>query len=571
MESITTRDNIEQLAEKIFMYRINREPLIGIDNFVRLRKWAISRGLHDSQIFEGVPKEVREACIKKDVPLRKRVMQVVTSPVRTLTEIVEDQNEYTTNEVSVRIFDNIQQHFKTGPEIFFEAGKEVAEKNKLFRFVIPFTGTSVDELAHMLASFNARYNKTKSIEITKLLSDENTERMRADITHLPGLMKRSSIANWNFGWYDAILKRTRDKNLKVTYPLNDESGNWPVEAEFTPRHKMLRDYLLSPMTRILSAVIKKQLELRKEAIEADSRRIIQLAKTELREAKTLLMSLESRHPNSAYHSLHQIPLVALTAKQLGFSLSDIEIMVKGTMLHDIGKNPVPDSILNKPGRFDDDELIIMQTHAALGQYYLLKTDHDLRIARIAGLHHASPNGLGYPEIGPNGIDLAEAVVQFWDSFVGLTERRIYRTPHAFSLEKAVEILNADIYKGRVHPVIGRMILDQTLPMLIAKGYSPHSFDLSLSEPNGNNYERLLKDIQNYIFGQSNEFELRNRPFFEAYSPRSETAKEAIEEIGIHLRNMYDNLKKYEFKQMFKRIVPAELRVRYLPNDGVPSV
>ncbi len=562
MEDMTTKKNIESLVENIFLQRVNHLPLIGLNNFILLRRWARKHGIDDTQMFKGVPNEVAVYCQQKDLTLSKKVLNATISPVKTLVDLLEHHDKYTSNEISARIFDNIQsQYANAGPEIFIQIGQEVVKMNKSFKMLTLFTGNSVSELAYALAALNSRFNRTKSFQITKSKTDWGTEMIRIQVTHKPGLWTPASIANWNFGLQTAGLGYTRDKVIRVNYPINDNSGNWTIEAEYVPSPKGVAAYLFSPMTNALSEVFMKNLELYKRAIESETNPMLLLAEAQLREASTILGDLKSRHPNSAYHSLHQIPLVALTAKQLGFSMDDIEIGVKGTMLHDIGKIGVPDTILHKPGRFEDDELIIMQVHAALGEYSLLEANHDMRVVDIVGNHHASPNSQTNPLV---------SVVQFWDSFVGLTEERVYRNPAAYSLEKATEILDKDVESGRVHRIIGNVILKETLPMLIQKGYHPHAFDQSLSNTNRENYGKLLSDIQNYIFGKTNEFELKSQVRMNAFIHPTKIKEEAIDDIRDYIIDAYNRIKTCEHKQILKRITPAELRA-YLPNDGVPSI
>ena len=83
-----------------------------------------------------------------------------------------------------------------------------------------------------------------------------------------------------------------------------------------------------------------------------------------------------------------------------------DILRMAAMLHDVGKVGISDIILKKPGRFDDDEYRIMQSHTWLGaRQFLDKSELDIIAQEVALYHHENWDGSGYPgKIG----DLFEA-------------------------------------------------------------------------------------------------------------------------------------------------------------------
>ncbi len=115
-------------------------------------------------------------------------------------------------------------------------------------------------------------------------------------------------------------------------------------------------------------------------------------------------------------------------------------------LHDVGKINIPDAVLNKPGKLNEEEFEIMKTHTTAGKEILEKAittiegDNYLKEARnMAAYHHERWDGKGYPE-GLHGevIPLSARVMAVADVFDALTSPRVYKP--AFPLAKALEIV-----------------------------------------------------------------------------------------------------------------------------------
>ena len=89
------------------------------------------------------------------------------------------------------------------------------------------------------------------------------------------------------------------------------------------------------------------------------------------------------------HSFRVAAYTKMIAEQMGrFTDTEIENFYNIALLHDIGKILVPDNVLNKPGRLNDEEFVTMKQHAWDG-YEILKEiirlfDHQMHIERQAG-------------------------------------------------------------------------------------------------------------------------------------------------------------------------------------------
>lgn len=114
---------------------------------------------------------------------------------------------------------------------------------------------------------------------------------------------------------------------------------------------------------------------------------------------------------------------------------------KAAPLHDIGKVGIPDQILHKAGRLDDDERCIINTHAEKGASVLGEHDSMLiqMAASIALSHHERWDGSGYPhKLRGESIPVEGRIVAVSDVFDALTTRRPYK--EAWPIEQATEFI-----------------------------------------------------------------------------------------------------------------------------------
>lgn len=146
------------------------------------------------------------------------------------------------------------------------------------------------------------------------------------------------------------------------------------------------------------------------------------------------------------------------AVQIGLVLNeniDLVKLAKAGLLHDIGKLDIPVEILNKPGKLNDYEFSIMQTHPQKGYDRLSQLGVETQVEDAALHHHEKLSGSGYPE-GITDITLQTQIITIADIFSALTELRSYKKPisssKAFKIMRGMDGLNLefiDILESRV--------------------------------------------------------------------------------------------------------------------------
>ena len=154
----------------------------------------------------------------------------------------------------------------------------------------------------------------------------------------------------------------------------------------------------------------------------------------------LAMARDNETGNHVLRTQHYVKTIALRLKEMGnyqLELSDeiIKLLFKAAPLHDIGKVGIPDTILHKPGRLNDEEWEVMKTHASIGQAILASAELETQggsgvitvAIKIAGEHHEKWDGSGYPS-GLKGekISLPARIMALADVYDALMSKRIYK-------------------------------------------------------------------------------------------------------------------------------------------------
>ena len=143
--------------------------------------------------------------------------------------------------------------------------------------------------------------------------------------------------------------------------------------------------------------------------------------------------------------------------------ADISVISTASALHDIGKIAIPEEILNKPGRFTDEEFAIMKKHSMYGADMLealpFYQDEPLVKAayEICRWHHERWDGRGYPDgLKEDEIPISAQMVALADVYDALTSERVYKP--AYPHEKAIGmILNGEC--GTFNPLVMECLRD----------------------------------------------------------------------------------------------------------------
>ncbi len=140
------------------------------------------------------------------------------------------------------------------------------------------------------------------------------------------------------------------------------------------------------------------------------------------------------------HCKSVVQLCIEVADNLGLDLASQRNLEFGALLHDVGKIAIPKEIINKPGKLNPEEWVIIKTHTIQGQRMLERVGGFMRdVGRIVRSHHERWDGAGYPDgLRGEAIPLESRIIACCDTWNAMRTDRAYRK--ALSFEVAMEEL-----------------------------------------------------------------------------------------------------------------------------------
>ena len=137
--------------------------------------------------------------------------------------------------------------------------------------------------------------------------------------------------------------------------------------------------------------------------------------------------IDAKDPYTNGHSKRVAIYTKLIAEELGYEGEELDRIYYIALLHDCGKIGVPDNILGKPGRLNDEEFEVIKSHTVLGGEILSHFKSLENVGEGALYHHERYDGKGYPE-GKAGEDIPfiARMICVADSFDAMNSNRVYR-------------------------------------------------------------------------------------------------------------------------------------------------
>ena len=223
------------------------------------------------------------------------------------------------------------------------------------------------------------------------------------------------------------------------------SGMQTVESAIGALRLGAFDYLMKPFDlRQVEAVVKRAFEhhelvVAKQRYENHLEELVEQRTVELDKAlnslegayrstlKALTAALETRDSETHGHSERVVTYSLRLGREYGLSSEEMKSLEFGSLLHDIGKIGVPDSILRKPAKLTEEEWVRMREHPMHGQQILRGIEFLEGASRVVAQHHEKWDGTGYPlGLRREEIDICARIFSVADAFDAITSDRVYR-------------------------------------------------------------------------------------------------------------------------------------------------
>ncbi len=158
----------------------------------------------------------------------------------------------------------------------------------------------------------------------------------------------------------------------------------------------------------------------------------------------LAAAAEYKDEDTGTHIVRIGQYCSVLASALGLPHSEVELVERASILHDVGKIGIPDAVLLKPGKLTPEEFAVIKQHSLIGAKILDGSPSELiEAGRVIALtHHEKWSGAGYPRgLGGDEIPIWGRICAVADVFDALTSQRPYKK--AMPNDEAVAIIRRD--------------------------------------------------------------------------------------------------------------------------------
>jgi putative nucleotidyltransferase with HDIG domain len=175
----------------------------------------------------------------------------------------------------------------------------------------------------------------------------------------------------------------------------------------------------------------------------------------------LSSALDARDRETEGHSMRVSNLSGKLGEALGFSPQQLKVLERGSLLHDIGKIGISDTILHKPGPLSEDEWKIMRLHPDIGARIVEGIPFLEDTIPLIRHHQERWDGSGYPgALKGEEIPLLARMFSIVDAFDALTSNRPYRTK--ISTEEALEYISEQsgtLFDPHIAQIFRKMVFE----------------------------------------------------------------------------------------------------------------
>ena len=151
--------------------------------------------------------------------------------------------------------------------------------------------------------------------------------------------------------------------------------------------------------------------------------------------------VENRSQEVGFHVNRVAKISYILSIAYGLEQEEAKRIEIASPMHDIGKVAIPDNILLKPSKLNDEEFDVMKTHATIGYNILESGKREIlkTAAIIAHQHHEKYDGTGYPQgLKGDKIHIYGRITAIADIFDALSNKRVYK--EVWDMNKVLEYI-----------------------------------------------------------------------------------------------------------------------------------
>ena len=398
------------------------------------------------QVMEGTDPEVfRDECDefgnhvsgffrKSDILTRSRSNQYFVF----LTDIKETSISKVLGNVIGKWYESHPEHITISYETEFIGGEfELGSENKEKKIVVVDDDSSILQLAgHTLSKAGYYVSALRSGQaLLKYLEENVPDLILLDVKmpDMDGFETLQKLRNM-----ERVVA-----NIPVVYLTSDES----IETEKQGLSLGAMDFIKKPFVpEVFILRVRHILEL--EALQKHlSSRVEQ--KTEENQrlfvhvVQSLAEAIDAKDTYTNGHSGRVAEYAREIARRAGYSAEEQNDIYMMGLLHDVGKIGVPDAVINKPAKLNEEEFELIKNHPVMGARILKNIKEKSKLATGARWHHERYDGTGYPD-GLHGDDIPEEarIIAVADAYDAMSSRRSYRDVLSQST------VRSEIEKGR---------------------------------------------------------------------------------------------------------------------------
>ena len=339
---------------------------------------------------------------------------------------------------------------------FFEEPKPSVLLKHIFDYISKVAKEKDLERIMMILADMGRYIVSAD-RCTVWLVDEKREKLWTKVAHGVDILEisidcgvvGSSIKNnepivINDAYNDPRFENSVDERTGyvtrniITIPFEDADGD--VIGAFQAINKMAGDGLFDDgdLERLMLAATYTGKELKSVMLQQE------IEHTQKEIIFTMAEVGEMRSKETGNHVRRVAEYSKILALGYGLSEEEADLLRTASPMHDIGKIAIPDAVLLKPGKLDEEEFNIMKTHSYKGYQMLCHSDRKIlnAAAVVAYEHHEKWNGRGYPRgISGEDIHIFGRITAIADVFDALGSDRVYKK--AWDLEKILNLFREE--------------------------------------------------------------------------------------------------------------------------------